>query len=664
MSLNTSHKATNDTFQPSQPLGRIVSVSGAQAIAMLTNGPPGAMASPERPEMGALVKIDAAQNIVLGLVSALSIPAPGTVQGEPEIRILELELVGELPRLEDNRLGPFRRGLSGYPSLGDEVTLATHNELAMAYAQDEETSIEIGTLQQDETIPVHLLADDMLGKHFAILGSTGTGKSCAVALLFHRLIAKTPDAHIVLLDPHGEYASSFKDRAEVITPENLNLPFWLLTFEETCEIFVGQYTDREIGIEILSELIPLAKAQYGSGEKSGRMSFVKRQILDMSEYSTDTPVPYRLSDLIALLEENIGRLDQKGSLAPYKYLKRRIVQYSRDSRYTFMFGNLTVNDTMTDILGQIFRVPVDNKPITIIELGGLPSEVINVAVSLLARMAFDFCLWSEGEVPITLVCEEAHRYVPPDTTMGFEPTKAALSRIAKEGRKYGVSLGIISQRPSEVMPTILSQCSTVIAMRMPSERDQEILRAAISDAAANMLEFLPSMSNREAIAFGEAVALPVRFKFDLLSKQNLPNSLSWKSTENWAREVDDHGLLEAVVKRWRMRTRSDLSELNDPHANAPGDNGHDNHGAPAASNPAQGQSEPQMPDSEPLSAPHLDSPQKPGTADHAAPANEVQPHSAPIPPAQPSPTQRKTELGPPGAVQEFGTRVHAKPAVK
>jgi DNA helicase HerA-like ATPase len=630
MSLDKSLIESGQSIETAQPLGRIVSVSGAQAIAILNSELPGSKKGPGKPEMGALVKIDTTQNVVLGLVSALSIPAPGVVKGEPEIQIMELELVGELPRKEGRELGIFKRGISSYPALGDIITLAMREELAKAYYHDESDSVAIGHLQQDETIPVHILTDDLLSKHFALLGSTGTGKSCAVALIFHQIIAKNPNAHVVLLDPHGEYAASFGEKAEVITPDKLNLPFWLLTFDEICEIFVGQHPHRDTDIEILSELIPLAKARYGAGEKkSGRPHFVKRAALDMSEFSTDTPVPYRLSDLIALLEENIGKLDQRGTLAPFRRLKRRIEQYSRDSRYTFMFGNLTVNDTMAEILGQIFRVPVDNKPVTILELGGLPSEVVNVAVSLLARMAFDFCLWSDGKVPITLVCEEAHRYVPADKDVGFEPTKVALSRIAKEGRKYGVSLCVISQRPSELMPTILSQCSTIIGLRMPNERDQEILRAAISDAAASILEFLPSMGNREGIAFGEAVALPVRFKFDRLSEKQMPNSQTWKFSEEWA--SDNHGaeMLEAVVKRWRSRTNSDAEYLEpEPEQQAP----QQPEGAADSSEAVN------LPDGVSPQAPEGPPPQPPASADPRTPP----PPASTAPPAPPASADPRT----------------------
>ena len=171
----------------------------------------------------------------------------------------------------------------------------------------------------------------------------------------------------------------------------------------------------------------------------------------------------------------MGKLENKRDLAPYRNLKHRIETISLDGRYSFMFGSLTVYDSMAQVLGRIFRVPVNNKPITILELTGIPTEIINVVVSVLCRMTFDFALWSEGQVPVTLVCEEAHRYVPANAALGFEPCKRAIAKIAKEGRKYGASLCIVTQRPAEIDPTILSQCNTVFALRMSNERDQDIV---------------------------------------------------------------------------------------------------------------------------------------------------------------------------------------------
>jgi hypothetical protein len=436
-----------------------------------------------------------------------------------------------------------------YPSLGDRVRVASKSELELAFCGDSKSTVRVGTLRQDATIPAMVRVDELLGKHLAILGTTGTGKSCTTALILRAILQKNPAAHIVLLDPHNEYAPAFGEWGEVISPRNMQLPFWLLTFEEAVEVLLGDAQARKAEVDILQELIPLCKSRYAIGRKDSQN--LRKGTLDPNRFTVDTPVPYRISDLTAMIDERMGKLENKKDLAPYRQLKMHIDTISQDARYAFMFGSLTVYDGMAQILGRIFRVPVNNKPITILELTGLPTEIVNVVVSVLCRMTFDFALWSEGRVPVTLVCEEAHRYVPANPTLGFEPCKRAIAKIAKEGRKYGASLCIVTQRPAEIDPTILSQCNTLFALRMSNDRDQQIVQSAVSDTGSGMLEFLPALGQREAIAFGDGVALPVRIKFDELPRSALPRSSTARFSERWQASVGDEGFLEQIVERWR-----------------------------------------------------------------------------------------------------------------
>jgi len=525
-------------------VGRIVSVTGSKAIVLLDSHPHDQAAN--RPEMGTLLAIDTVNTVVLAIVSALSVPVPA--QGnETEIWIAELGLVGELLKSADGTVKSFGRGTTIYPALGDRVRIASHIELQHTFCGNDASSVRIGQIRQDATISAMIRVDELLGKHFAIVGSTGTGKSCTTALILRAILERNPNAHMVLLDPHNEYATTFGDRAEVISPRNMQLPLWLLNFEETVEVLVGDLA-RKAEIEILQDLIPLAKGRYSAGRADSQKL---RKGFDFNRFTVDTPVPYRVSDLTSLIDERMGKLENKMDLAPFRQLKMRIETISQDGRYAFMFGSLTVSDGMAQVLSRVFRVPVNGKPITIVELTGLPPEIVNVVVSVLCRMAFDFALWSEGQIPITLVCEEAHRYVPLNSQLGFEPCKRAIAKIAKEGRKYGASLCIVTQRPAEIDPTILSQCNTVFALRMSNDRDQAIVASAISDTGTGLLEFLPALGQREAIAFGDGVALPVRIKFDDLPATALPRSSTARFSEKWQNSVGDQNFLEAVVERWR-----------------------------------------------------------------------------------------------------------------
>jgi len=538
------------TTMEDRSIGRIVSVTGSKAIVLLdSNHENAGKVAAQRPEMGTLFAIETTNTVVLAIVSALSVPVPAQRDGDTEIWVAELGLVGELWKDADGRAASFNRGVTVYPALGDRVRVASKSELETAFCGETDKSVRVGCIRQDTSIPAMIRVDDLLGKHFAILGTTGTGKSCTTALILRSILSKNPAAHIVLLDPHNEYATAFKEWGEVVSPRNMQLPYWLLNFEEIVEVLIGD-ANRKAEIEVLQELIPIAKSRYSSGRGSDSHK-LRSRVVDSGRYTVDTPVPYRMSDLTGLLDERMGKLENKRDLAPYRNLKTRIETISHDARYAFMFGSLTVYDGMTQILGRIFRVPVNNKPITILELTGLPTEIVNVVVSVLCRMTFDFALWGEGQVPVTLVCEEAHRYVPANPNLGFEPCKRAIAKIAKEGRKYGASLCIVTQRPAEIDSTILSQCNTVFALRMSNDRDQAIVTSAISDTGSGLLEFLSALGQREAIAFGDGVSLPVRIRFDELPKEALPRSSTARFSERWQRSIGNEGFLEQIVEKWR-----------------------------------------------------------------------------------------------------------------
>ncbi len=564
MGMEKIYSEQHNVLESQPAIGRIVSVTGSQAVIMLDTD---AVMSPvyleNRPDMGTLIKIDAKHTITLGLISALSAPAPAVSDDEKEIWIAEVELVGELVKDADNKAVSFRRGVTSYPRLGDITFLAMGQELEMAYSWSGSKTLNVGAISQAPEIPAMVRTDDLLGKHFAILGTTGAGKSYTTALILRRILKQNPKAHILLLDPHNEYANSFKEMAEIITPNDLQLPYWFLTFEEIVEVLISEPEKNEEQIDILSDLIPLAKHKYNAGNSKIATStdLLRARAQKNSHITVDTPTPYRLSDIIDIIKEKMGSLEHKKSLGPYKALKMKLESISQDPRYGFMFGSNSVQDHMNEILGRLFRIPVNDKPIAILQMTGLPLEIVNVVVSVLARLSFDIAQLSGGKVPITLVCEEAHRYIPNDRVSGFGPTRRSIAKIAKEGRKYGVSIAIITQRPSELDATILSMCNTVFAMRMANEKDQNIVSAAISDAAASMLAFLPSLGTGEAIVFGDGVTLPQRIRFSRLPLDSLPNGGTTSFSECWSKEVEDDNFLGLIINKWRHNNHDKISEV-------------------------------------------------------------------------------------------------------
>jgi DNA helicase HerA-like ATPase len=531
------------TVQDSR-IGRIVAVSGSQIVTMLDDALVAEGTGRLELDMGSVIKIRTPATTVYGMVGGLNIPLPAHSAGDREMKFIEIDLLGECAHGKDGRQLRFRRGVSIVPSLSDAVYTATKDDLARIYAAAHETAVRVGSIHQDRSLPAYVSPDDLLGKHCAVLGTTGSGKSCAVALILQAILGKYSNGHIVLLDMHNEYSHAFGDLAEVLDTTRLELPYWLLNFEEIEEIVIGrEKADREAMSAILGEVILAAKRMFTSDPRV-------REIV-----TVDAPVPYRLGDLLRLIDEAVGKLDKARETAPYLRLKARIDVLQSDPRYHFMFPGLTVQDKMTAILSQIFRVPVAGKPITIIDLSGVPSEILNVVIAVLCRMTFEFAIWSDRGMPVMLVCEEAHRYASQDTRLGFEPTKRALARIAKEGRKYGVSLCLVSQRPSELAVEVLSQCNTIFALRMSNQKDQEFVRATLSESSIGLLDFLPSLGNAEAIAVGEGVSVPMRLCFDDVPAEQRPRSGTASFSAAWSQEITDPNFLPMVVARWRAQGR-------------------------------------------------------------------------------------------------------------
>jgi len=532
-------------------LGRVAGVSGAQTTIELNTRPFGA----ESPTVGKFMAVTTGKSLVIGLVTDIG-EQPVPAATAPSFRkIARLDLIGEI-QTDTAGEARFLRGVTDYPNIGDNASLLSESDLRLVYGHADADRAHIGDLQQNPNIPVHVDIDHLVSRHFAILGATGVGKSSGVAIILQKILDTRPNLRIFLVDPHNEYGRCFGDKAQVLTPRNLRLPFWLFNFEETIDAFFAGRPGVEEEVEILAEVIPLAKGVYLQYRGGDRLLAKKRDPRDAG-FTADTPVPYRIEDLINLLDERMGKLENRSSRMVYHKLIGRIQTFRNHPRYAFMFENANIGgDTMAEILGSLFRLPPDGKPMTIMQLAGFPAEVVDSVVSVLCRMAFDFGLWSDGVAPLLFVCEEAHRYAPADKTIGFGPTKRALSRIAKEGRKYGVFLGLVTQRPAEIDSTIISQCSTLFVMRLSNDRDQALIRSAVSDAAANLLSFIPSLGTREVFAFGSGVALPTRMRFQELAADRRPNSEASGNTRADGGAHMSRDLLSTVIDRWRSATMS------------------------------------------------------------------------------------------------------------
>nr|WP_250157324.1 ATP-binding protein [Tianweitania aestuarii] len=538
-------------------LGRIIACDGAQAV-IAARADDADQAS--HWTVGRMISVNLGDIRTVGFVYEIATAAPTWETGAENAINVKIELVGEV---RDTPAGPvFNRGITTYPHLGANAHRIRGRDLEALYDLGGRRAISVGTLSQDASIDVSVAIDDCLNRHFAVVGTSGVGKSTAVSLLVRKAVAARPDLRVLIFDPHNEFATAFPGQAHRIDLSSLDLPFWMFRLEELAEVlFRGRAPDTN-EVDLLRELIPQAKQNYRAGAQAGLV----RRSSDNGGITADTPIPYRIADITRQLDERLGMLDSKDMRPVLRSLRARIDAAVADPRYRFMFASHLIEDTLHRAIGSVFRVPHEGKPITCFSMAGMPSEVVNAVCSVLARLAFDLAEGSENKLKILVLCEEAHRYMPSDPALGFAPVRHALSRIAKEGRKYGCYLGVVTQRPGELDATILSQCSTIFAMRLANEHDKAIIRSAISDSSASTLSFLSSMGQREAIAFGEGVATTMRLTFEEQPARLLPGHHNGDDDDTGHSDDVD---LARIIHRLRATQQPDQGTASETRSSEP-----------------------------------------------------------------------------------------------
>ncbi|MFO1247648.1 MAG: DUF87 domain-containing protein [Alphaproteobacteria bacterium] len=518
-------------------LGRVISVAGCVAQIGLIDG-----AAPAPRSAGCLAKISTQNAIVIGVISALKVEPAAA--GEKVI--VDLLLVGQLA-LDGPRLS-FRRGVAHSPCIGNDAYLADRQDLTW-FTVVQDAALEVGTLYRDPRHPGPP-ARQRTFKHFAIVGTTGCGKSSALTCVLQQALAAHKHAHVLVLDIHGEYSRAFGALAEVISADSLHLPFWLLNFQELRHVLTSRDDHYDSQSEIFYDAILFAKKRY-SDASGGR---VRSRVIEATAASVDAPTPFRLFDLIAFIDEALGKLVSAPIPPSPIAASAHNETLTTDPRYGFMFGNPNMEDNMVDVLAQLFRIPT--------MAARSPSwnwppcrTALDVVILPIARLTFDPRRLERRRPAALLLERRASSLVPADDKKGFHPLRRALARIAKEGRKYGISLALVTQRPSELDPTILSQCSTILAMRLATEVDQRVMRANVHDSTFGILEYLPLLADREAIVLGRGAPMPMRIRFRDLPASCLPTIGQEDFTNRWATPNMDRRQLEDTVARWRTQGR-------------------------------------------------------------------------------------------------------------
>lgn len=548
-------------------------------------------------QVGSLLKIKVGSRFIIGSVASAVAISHNDISSEeggqkfawgilPGEKSLELNAFGEIIG------GRFERGVSSFPDINSEVHVISEEDLKCVYSNEGKDilPISIGELSGGISLPAIIDLQKFVMRHSAIVGSTGAGKSNAVSLLLDRVADQNwGSTKIIIADIHGEYASPLKGKSDVFSLRSetspFKLPYWLLPFEEMISFFMGRKIQLEdLGVRNLKEEITKHKVKWA--EDNGLKDF-------KNTITVDSPIPFDIRQIwydfyvleFATYEEKereekdiswVEKGDAKtltppifkppgnGSKAPFKAaqslgvgsLLEKIRTRCIDKNYSFIMGD-DENDVLEISIEQILKDWLDGSAITILDLNNVPSDIIDITVASISRLLFDISRWGRDlkgfgrNRPLLLVFDEAHLYLS-DDKYGFSTGASVrtVTRILREGRKYGVGTLIVSQRPSDINSTILSQIGTIVSLRLNNSSDIGVVKGAVPDNLANMADVIGSLKTGEAFVSGEAVPLPIRAQFDELKGRT--HSSDPKLITTWSLDKN-LGLLDEVIKIWRVQ---------------------------------------------------------------------------------------------------------------
>ena len=585
--MNTQQRSRSDPIQ-NLAFGKIIEVDGTRIIAELDPGLTElsrVYAGEAYPigQFGSIVRIHFGRRIIYALVGRLRMKAEyeaehGAIpRAAQDQRIVEADLFGEGEwTYDESGKGKlqFERGVATYPLPQQTVYLTPKAELRFIYGYFKGAVIRIGEHVGAGGTPCYADLNELLGKHTAILGSTGAGKSAAVAAIIHSVVERGTDEayckwspQIVILDPHNEYGKAFRGHKRLSTDEGtLSLPYWLLNLDETIGLLIGK-----------TEYAATSQANIVKNALLSARAHAAENLLglDPKKLTVDSPVPYVLGDPAGLdvfgelggTKYETGLVGAINAQRPtnrtqknhedYNKVLRKLDSLIKDDRLSFMMkGWDGGEDPMPSMLAQILG---DGTAVRIVDLSGVPNEVAGTASAAIARTLFSVKIWQgvgEREAsPVVLVCEEAHRYVPNSGEAQYEAAQSAIKRVAKEGRKYGIGLFLVSQRPSEVETTVLSQCNSWIVLRITNDADRAQVRGVLPDSMTGLTKMLSGLRRQEAIFVGQAAMIPSRIMIRDLEDEQLPKSSDIDFNEGWQNDGISEQALKVISERWRYQRR-------------------------------------------------------------------------------------------------------------
>ncbi len=541
-------------------IGYVIEVSGDRAVVELTVDTTSPLEGDYYPgQPGSHVKIPFRdQNIIATVantrmtdITPSTSPSQEAASGTISRKVAECLLIGTL-----SHKGKFNRGVAVYPNVGQKVKMVGLEELKEIFSEFVKQDFSFACLSQAEDQRAFIHVDRFFGRHSAILGTTGSGKSCTVASILQQTIKKYPDTHILVIDLHGEYAAAFPNDTQIIQADKVELPYWLLNFEEFQDLAVdiNEFTAH-------NQITGLRDALLQARQKTDETEKLKLG----NTVTVDSPIYFDLQGMLQQIRDWNKKMVQCAATKEKKgplngVFDRFLIRFDskiNDPRFRFMFlpTNYSGNASLPQLLKEYLSIDT-GKRMTVIDLSGIPFEAVGIVVSVISRVVYEFNFWNPDrrDFPILMVLEEAHNYIPNRSEAKFSAARVAVERLAKEGRKYGIGIMVVSQRPKELSETVISQCNTFIAMRLTNPEDQNYVRRLVPDSLAGLMAMLPSLRTGEALIIGDSVVMPTRVLIDFPNPE--PKSADVKFAEHWAKGI--RGMdVDRIVKRWRAR-RKDL----------------------------------------------------------------------------------------------------------
>ncbi|MES2280259.1 MAG: ATP-binding protein [Pseudomonadota bacterium] len=587
-------------------IGRVVEVSGTairveldQQISELSRVVDGRVCPIG--QLASIVKIHYGRRVLFAYVRLLRMRSEIAVAegGAPiapgdDSRILEADLFAQGTWMPAKRELRFARGVETYPLPLQGVYLTTSEELELVFTSAESSAedgtasplVSIGEYVGGNGAECRANLDKLFGQHCAVLGSTGSGKSGTVAALMRAVIEHVDKQgtslrpRIVIIDPHGEYGSALKDKANVLRAytaaagdaagiEPLRLPFWLMTGDELRSLIIGKTeaeatSQNNIVYKALkhSRMVSAGIVEPLPADPVGDQQSVLcagKTVGDIAGFDRDKPCKFSLDEFIKHIDKVQGRKANSVVSASaterksHESILDKLNVLRTDPRVKFLMQE-DAADTLEGAILQLTGLSESGATIKIIDVSGAPNEVAGTLAAMICRLLFSYKVWQSraerDKDPILLVCEEAHRYVPDRGEAQYREAQEAVRRIAKEGRKYGLGLMLVSQRPSDVESTVLSQCNSWIVLRLSNGADQEHVGRFLPDGLAGLTRMLSSLSRREAVFVGEAAALPARIRIRELTPDQLPDSNDISFVSGWAQAPLDAAAVKLITNRW------------------------------------------------------------------------------------------------------------------